>query len=83
VAFAETDLSGSGGCNQMGGTYTAADGDIAVSDLFSTQMACEPAIMEQEAAFTARMTGATTYSSDAGTLTIDGDEGSIVFSAVA
>jgi heat shock protein HslJ len=79
VSFTETDVSGNGGCNSIGGTYTASGDTIDVSALNSTLIGCEEAILTQEAAFTARLERATTYSIEGDTLTMDGDQGSITF----
>lgn len=66
-------LSGSGGCNQYTGSFRT-DGDrITVGDLASTRMACEAALMAQEAAFSAALGGATTWSlTEQGDLELDG-----------
>jgi heat shock protein HslJ len=44
-------VGGKAGCNQYGATYSVAGEGLVVSDVFSTEMACEPDLMEQEAAF--------------------------------
>lgn len=43
-----------GGCNQLGGSYQlGASGNLAVPQLISTRMACEPALMRVDEAMTA------------------------------
>jgi len=43
-----------GGCNQIGGAYAvSASGALTVSQLMSTRMACEPALMQMDAAISA------------------------------
>lgn len=44
-------VSGAGGCNGYGGDATITGGAIEFGPMISTQMACEPAIMEQELAY--------------------------------
>ena len=53
AAFAGGEVSGIAGCNQYGGSYSLNGAELAVSDLFQTEMAClEPeGIMEQEARY--------------------------------
>ena len=58
------ELSGSGGCNQFGGQYSAdADGAFSTSELFWTEMGCiEPeGLMEQEQSFFEALAEITTY----------------------
>ena len=43
-------VNGNGGCNGYGGDATITGGAIEFGPLISTQMACEPAIMDQELA---------------------------------
>ncbi|MFW5772371.1 MAG: META domain-containing protein, partial [Phototrophicaceae bacterium] len=73
-------VSGSAGCNQYGGPYTSNDGNIAFGMLVSTRMACPgEGIMEQEAAYLAALESATTYAIDGDTLTIETEDGVLVF----
>jgi heat shock protein HslJ len=48
VSFQEGQVGASGGCNSMGGPYTIAGGRLAVAQLAMTEMACEPALMDQD-----------------------------------
>jgi heat shock protein HslJ len=79
VGFTATDVTGNGGCNSVGGTYTASNGTIDVSALSSTLIGCPDAIAAQEAAFTARLQAATSYVIHGEGLRLDGDQGAIVF----
>lgn len=48
----QTDVGGSGGCNDFGGTYTVEEEAINFGELASTMMACDDeALMDQEAWF--------------------------------
>jgi putative lipoprotein len=56
-------ISGSTGCNQYSGTYTVDGDKLTVSQLATTRKACaDPAVNAQEAAVTAALTGATSWS---------------------
>lgn len=44
-------VSGAGGCNGYGGEAVITGGAIEFGPMFSTMMACEPAIMDQELAY--------------------------------
>jgi heat shock protein HslJ len=79
VGFTATQVQGNGGCNSMGGAYTASEGTINVSALSSTLIGCPTPIAKQEAAFGARLQAATSYAVDGEVLRLDGDQGSIVF----
>jgi heat shock protein HslJ len=59
LAFDDTALSGTGGCNRMGGDYSVADGVLTVGAMFSTEMACEEPLMAQDAWLSAFLDGAT------------------------
>jgi len=79
VGFTATQVQANGGCNSMGGGYTASEGTIDVSALSSTLIGCPTAIATQEAAFGARLQAASSYAVEGEVLRLDGDQGSIVF----
>ncbi len=79
VGFTATQVQGNGGCNSMGGAYTASEGTINVSALSSTLIGCPTPIATQEAAFGARLQAATSHTVEGDVLRLDGDQGSIVF----
>jgi heat shock protein HslJ len=49
----------SAGCNQMSGTYSIADGRLVIGQMATTEMACEPALMDQDTWVGAFLDGAT------------------------
>jgi len=57
---ADGKVAGSGGCNDYTGSYTITGQQVAIGPLASTRMACEPAIMTQEAQFFTAMDKVTT-----------------------
>lgn len=50
LTFADGLISANAGCNSMSGGYTVADGVLDVETMAMTEMACEPALMDQDAA---------------------------------
>jgi len=48
---ADGRTSGSGGCNRIGGKAMIEGSSISFGSLFSTRMACSPAVMTQEGKF--------------------------------
>lgn len=69
--FSDGRISGSGGCNRFMGGYTAENGQLSISHLASTFMACEESVMKQEAEYLAALQGAQQYAiDDQGLLTI-------------
>jgi heat shock protein HslJ len=65
-------VSGSAGCNTFNGTYTVDGSSISFGPLASTKMACPVADMAVETAFLAGLSGATSWSIQALTLTLEG-----------
>lgn len=57
-------VSGNGGCNRFGGTASIDGLALSFSDLFSTEMACAPAIMDQEGKFLAALRQVASYRLD-------------------
>jgi heat shock protein HslJ len=52
IAVDETGkVSGSGGCNRIGGTAAQSGSDLRFSQMISTRMACEQNLMTQESTF--------------------------------
>jgi heat shock protein HslJ len=71
---ADGRASGTGGCNSISGNYQQDGSRLTFSDLVSTMMACEQAVMDQESAVTAALTGKRDYSIAGDRLTIPYDE---------
>lgn len=55
---ADGRISGRSACNRYGGEYVYSSGILTISALFSTKMACAPALMSLEAKFLDRLEGA-------------------------
>jgi heat shock protein HslJ len=67
-------VSGSSGCNGLGGDYSVEGDKIIFGEFVSTLMACDAPIMEQEDAAHKVMTGTATYQIEVDTLTITNNE---------
>ena len=48
VRFRDGELGASAGCNNIGGSYSIEDGRLRASDLFMTEMGCDPARHDQD-----------------------------------
>ena len=72
------DVSGSAGCNHYGGRFTASASTIRISSIASTQMACAPKIMAQEAVFLKALASVRSYRVTGGKLTIEAAGGRAV-----
>lgn len=82
IEFANNRIVGTGGCNHYFGVYSAEKGELRVSDLGFTEMACDQDIMAREAAFFAALTSARSYSRLGDTLLLsDGAGGAIMLRA--
>lgn len=78
-------VSGNGGCNSFGGTYTEATGEITFSPLIRTLMACaDPAVNTQEGVIMGVLTGVNgkvTFTLAGDQLTLSTRSGILVFAA--
>lgn len=68
--FTDDQVSGTAGCNQLSGTYSVDGATVEIGPLIGTKMAClEPdGVMEQEAALSAALEAAATFSIEGDTL---------------
>ncbi|MEP7245692.1 MAG: META domain-containing protein [Gammaproteobacteria bacterium] len=57
-------VSGRGGCNRYGGSVSLSGASMIVGELFSTKMACVPALMDQETKFLAALQATRSYRMD-------------------
>jgi heat shock protein HslJ len=71
LEFEDGRLSGTGGCNRLGGSYEV-DGDALVlaGPLITTEMACDPPLMEQDAWVAALLEARPTLTLEGDTLTL-------------
>jgi heat shock protein HslJ len=81
---AESNVSGSAGCNRLSGGYRAEDANLTFGALATTQMACVGPANDVEAAYLANLAATRTYSATADSLTMfDAQGASILVFAVA
>ena len=67
-------ITGTSGCNGLGGDYTVEGDQITFGEFVSTLMACDDPIMAQEEAAHKVMTGTAAYKIEGDTLTITKDD---------
>ena len=67
---------GSSGCNTYNGSFTTFGPDITIGALSVTGLVCDPAVMEQENTYLARLQLAATYQIDGNQLRLAGQIGS-------
>ena len=72
-------VTGSSGCNGLGGDYTVEGDQITFGEFVSTLMACDDPIMAQEEAAHKVMNGTATYKIEGDTLTITNNGLVLVF----
>jgi len=73
-------VSGSGGCNSLGGTYEVKDSEITFGPITSTLMACDDTRNAQESFVTQSLTGTAHYEVKDQTLIITNGDKVLVFS---
>ena len=73
-------VSGSGGCNSLGGEYEVKGSEITFGPITSTLMGCEEPRMTQESFVTQVLTGTAQYEIEDDTLTITNNDRVLVFS---
>jgi len=77
----EGGVTGSGGCNSLGGTYKLDGDQITFSELTSTLMACDDARMAQESAVALVLSGTAKYEIKDSILTLTNHDLELMFSA--
>jgi heat shock protein HslJ len=82
LAFTSDGLSARAGCNSMNGGYSITDGTLDVGQMASTMMACSDELMAQDAWLSAFLSGGPAIALDGDTLTLTGDDATLVLEAV-
>ncbi len=73
------NVTGRGGCNNIGGTYVKKGKNLSISQLLSTKMFCEDA-MKWESMYLQQLEKSQSYSINGETLEINcGDSGNLIF----
>lgn len=73
---ADAGAGGTAGCNSYFATVTLTDEGIAITGIGSTEMACEPEVMDREMRFLAALGRAATVTRDGDRLTLAAADGS-------
>ena len=55
ATFRQGQINGSGGCNTYNGAYSTSGNTITIGTLTVTGLVCDPAVMEQETFYLARL----------------------------
>ena len=74
LSFNDGSLQANGGCNSMGGAYTIVGDRLVTTQLFMTEMACDPPRMQQDE-WLARFIGGVSIALAGDTLTLDDGTG--------
>ena len=75
---ANSEMAGSGGCNNYSASYTVNGSQITIGNVVSLQISCGPELDQQEAAYFALLPTAATYTIANGQLTISDANGQII-----
>jgi heat shock protein HslJ len=77
----DSEVGGTAACNSYGGSVEIGeDGSFVASDLFQTEMACEPPeLMEMETRYLTALDAATAWMIEDGRLTLTGPDAVLVF----
>lgn len=75
ISFQQGAVSGSAGCNTYTGGYSTAGNSISFGPLSLTSSACDPAVMEQETLYLARLQVADEYEIEDNQLRLSGKIG--------
>ncbi len=71
--------AGSSACNQYFAAYTLSGTDLTFDDVGSTMMACEPEVMDAEAAYLEALSLVEQFSIEDGQLNLSGVDADLVF----
>lgn len=73
ISFADGALTANAGCNTLGGDYTLDGNTLNVGPMFGTEMACEPALMDQDVWLTEFLTSEPSVALTGDVLALTGD----------
>jgi heat shock protein HslJ len=73
LVFEPDGLGGRAACNQYFGDYEVDGDSVTITGLGQTEMGCDPAVMDSEAAYLAALARVDTVEADGDSLTLTGD----------
>lgn len=76
-------VTGSGGCNSLGGEYEVDGGQLIFGPITSTLMGCDEARMVQESVVMQVLTGTAEFEIENNTLTLTNNDKVLVFTAIS
>lgn len=82
IRFEDDQLSGTTGCNSFGGGYTLTGDQLRIDAMYQTEMACDGALGEQEAAMMGVLQTAERLNVAGDVMTISGPDGSLELTRV-
>ena len=82
LVFMADSVAARAGCNSMNGGYEIVDGTLEVGVMAATMMACDQALMDQDAWLSEFLTSGPEIALDGGTLTLTGDDATLTLSEV-
>ncbi len=78
LTFQNASVSINGGCNTLVGGYTIEGDTLQIPVMAMTQMACDPALMDQDAWLSETFSGSPTLAVDGDNLTVTAADGSAI-----
>jgi heat shock protein HslJ len=78
LQFHDGRVSGSGGCNRFGGSYSQDGASVKISHVISTQMACADHIMRKDRAWLAMLEAVRSVDASHTVLTLKDGSGSVL-----
>jgi heat shock protein HslJ len=78
LTFQDAAVSANAGCNTIFGGYSIVDGELRTETLGQTEMACEPALMDQDQWIVGLLSGRPAVALDGDTLTLTGADGTVL-----
>ena len=80
--LAAGSVNGNGGCNDFGGVVVVEDGTMTISEIVSTEMACEEAVMRLEGSYFDILGATVAWEVDGTSLRLGtGDDRGLVFTS--
>ncbi len=83
LAFTGSEFSGVAACNQYGGRVSLAGGDFSMSEMFKTDMGCEPDVLAAEEGYVAALRAVDRVAREGDELVLTGPDVELRFALLA